>query len=1075
MRRIETGVTIGLVCGWLLGGGVAQAQAAGDAAVEIAAATHKLVFMRDAGGRYAPASFVRSGAAWTPFFDGGGPLLSGPSFDLYPTTARLVEDTATRKAVQLAGEHASPPYAWEALVEAQPTGAFITVTVTCHLPAGLQLSGAPEPTAALWLAQPAVALTLDQGPMSIYRSYRGGCPNGFGFPAAYLWDAGREAVVFVDFTPMTWMSLKGVARFFDCKVAAFAAGGRTGLGLHTFKLSGRAVPPGDLVVKYAVYAAARPVQPTKLEALDRMVRVCAPLHPAEPLHPPVDRTTGGAPTWTELSRCVLAQLTATSRVEDTPIAPPWDDAPARLAAPLASMRAVRGGWDFSILNNPLSASLLFTRATDDAAGLQSALVMADGLPLFYDPRARMIRHGTRYPLHVGDREMSWQNFFFHVETLRAAAATPPEAFNPAVAGRVLMATRGLKAYARNVDYVFAQWFDPYAHTAAMQNDVPELGEVREPWQGGSYAAVMVRAYEITGDEDYLREAAACLDALLRTMRYRVKNALYDVTYDDPAEFPIAELFGNAYGIVAAARLAEITDNPNYRADAASFLNTLLRLTFWYEDEADPVARELGNLGLFFPHGGAGTTTPWENAEAHLGLAAALKYNVAPAHTELLLKLLNLQRANAFYYFALATPDALIQRHHPGVSPAEVRRGCFPTEPFYLSVEATGGHNNFHAGYMSSQALWNYWLYEALAAPSDPAMLVVNLDALDGYAEALAGLRRRFMVYNPTDRPAEFRLQLKSLPAAGVKAVVAGRDGRATATPVGPHGVVALALGPREFARLTVMHADGEALKAELAATTKAQNALSHAYQRLQEVARDQAGFAALAELKTQFAAAMSDYGKGALASAATQAQAIVGALCAVPVSVEAPAPRRVEPVIPAAAAAPAPAGPANLALASAGAVAFGKDDIGPGYGIAQVNDGAYGHQYACWIGDTENNYIGVKLARAATVGSVAFSGNNVPGGVHEYRFTGAWQIQVTTELAPSAASAWATVLAVRREEHEGPGRKAYTFAPVANVTAVRLTIDRAGAMVDELEVYASAPPRTDGGTTGASGSNKLLR
>jgi len=34
--------------------------------------------------------------------------------------------------------------------------------------------------------------------------------------------------------------------------------------------------------------------------------------------------------------------------------------------------------------------------------------------------------------------------------------------------------------------------------------------------------------------------------------------------------------------------------------ARDMLNTLLRLTFWYEDEADPVSREVRNLGLFYP-------------------------------------------------------------------------------------------------------------------------------------------------------------------------------------------------------------------------------------------------------------------------------------------------------------------------------------------------------------------------------------------------------------------------------------------------------------------------------------------
>jgi len=44
--------------------------------------------------------------------------------------------------------------------------------------------------------------------------------------------------------------------------------------------------------------------------------------------------------------------------------------------------------------------------------------------------------------------------------------------------------------------------------------------------------------------------------LMNGMTYRESNNVYDATYSAPVDFPITELFGNAYGSVAAHQKLE---------------------------------------------------------------------------------------------------------------------------------------------------------------------------------------------------------------------------------------------------------------------------------------------------------------------------------------------------------------------------------------------------------------------------------------------------------------------------------------------------------------------------------------
>lgn len=802
--------------------------------IELRHGDQRIVFNRGDAG-YVLSTFVRNNDRWEPLFDARRPIISGAEFNLAASDCEIVADEPNRKVLRLRGTRSDPTYDWDLLVEARAQRPMTKFTFTAHLKSALQLS-APEPTIAFWMNRPSAELTIDQGPSSIYGS--AGIPHNLGFPAAYLWDAGKEAVVFFNFTPMTWFSQRGVQRFYDLQIMNRAQDGATGIGMHTLKLSGKQIPAGDMVIEWHLYSASRPTKPTKLQALDTMIRVCAPEHPATSVFPR-DRVADRDVSWTDFARNAIDDLMK-PKVGTWTAPANWTDEPMRLVDPVTEVVGHGGtadgtSGDFSCNNNHLSPSILFARVTDDAGKLDFARRLVRCLPLYYDPKAQMIRWGTREPPQVGEFEMSWQNFFFNVETLRSSDAMPLADFNPAINGRFIMGADSLVRFAHNVDYVFPQWLNPYKKVPVIQQDVPKLGKVREPWQAGTYAYLMLKAHELTGKPEYLQEAKESIDTLLTKMRYTESNDVYTRSYIDPVDFPITELFGQTYGIVAANRIYEQTRDERYLNYSRAFLDTLLRLTFWSEDETDPISRQLRNAGLFYPHCGAHLCCPWETNEAYIGITYAIEHDRTNPILPLLLKLSNLNRINSFYFYpATFTPDvaALDPKRRQDV-------GLYwPIEPFY-GFEAQGGQRGNTAAYMSCNALWNYWMYEALATADDRDVLVLNTDILDNYEEAVRGAERHLVVFNPTDSPRKFSVRLNAVRSGKYEVDFDDGAGKSpekrSADDAELRKGLALQLQPMQYERLTIRHEQVEQMKQQVAAARGAQRALSFAYARLQQV------------------------------------------------------------------------------------------------------------------------------------------------------------------------------------------------------------------------------------------------
>ena len=827
--------------------------------VEIGTAACRAVFARDADGRFALSVDARQGAAWRPVFAGAQPLIGGSSFGLEPTEVRQTSAPGAPAAITLGGHHATPGFDWDIAVDAEADARPLHLRITLHLTQQVVLAGL-EPQAALWMDGVAAdPVRIDQGPGNIYLG-TALAQWGNSFPAAYLWADGIEVAMLVNPEPMTWMGPRSLFRFHDCRVQSWDEGGRTAMGWRVVKRNFHELGPGEVVFDGWLHVTAGTDRPaTRLAALDRLVRLLEPLHPSRAA-PLLDRVSQQPATWTELAAGTERDLMRRGVVWDDldlPPEAPWQDGPAfpervvtRLRVstdyavgspcdPAQARPNVLAGWDFSTCNNYLSAFLAAERSRPNPEQRAFLSEKIRGVPLFYDPRAGLLRHGTRQPAHVGDREMVWQNLMFAVETARVHRLMRTEDFDPAVGGRFLMSLPSLMDLARRCGDVLPQWFNPYERVPLPQGDMPELGVVYEPWQFGTYAWLMTEAHAMTGDSAYRDEACRVLDRLLGgTLKFQVANARYTVDYDDPVEFPITEIFGNAWGMAAAARLAQgaaPAEAEHWRQASDAFLNSLARMTYWYESATAGDARDqaVRQAGLLRNHGGAMTGSPWENSEAVLAMMVRLRTEAEPRL--LLLRLLNLQRVNAMSYFPRCLPDAA----QAGPTVTGHAAGSLPIEDAY-TLEHGGRHGaGGLAAYMSDIAMWYALLFERWATADDPAVMVVNLDAPVGFEAAVTSEQRCFLAYRPPGQAApSTRLRFPDLAAGTYRVQVRDAGGTRLDRPA-THDELAtgleVALAADAWARIELSR-QAEPTADTPAQRERARDRLAVAYRVLQEAA-----------------------------------------------------------------------------------------------------------------------------------------------------------------------------------------------------------------------------------------------
>src|SRR5262245_34972177 len=210
--------------------------------VEIGNEVQTVSFDKGLDGKFHITTAVWDGSSWHPFLDAAHPLIEGSQFNLEPTTYSVLTNTATKKSVRLTGSRTSPSYSFDIGVEVDAASDLVKFQITSRLPGALNLMS-PQPTVGLWMNRPSPQWAMHQEPISATRGAYP-IPFNFGFPAAYLWDQDREAAIYFNMTPATWMAANGVDRFLDFQFRTFGNGIQTGLVMYRYLFTAKTICAG---------------------------------------------------------------------------------------------------------------------------------------------------------------------------------------------------------------------------------------------------------------------------------------------------------------------------------------------------------------------------------------------------------------------------------------------------------------------------------------------------------------------------------------------------------------------------------------------------------------------------------------------------------------------------------------------------------------------------------------------------------------------------------------------------------------------------------------------------------------
>ena len=774
-----------------------------------------------------------NGKYYVPMFDAGKSIFSTSHINLVPNEYRTGADEKGEYVI-FSGEKEGISFSYR-ITALKEYGIFkfeVTVTPSWtltmkNLSVGLFMIGKPE-------------VVYEQGPTSIYLN--AASENfGIGMPAAYLWDRGREAVIYFDYSDMTWL---GTSTLLPNRMSRITDidfyNGMTGFGLATIN-SCMPSCSQQMVFNFYLYSGFSGER-TGLDCIKRKVEVMAPLHPISDQIPTLRSDISDA----ELSWTYISDGTAKSLLNSKA----FSSHSLNITEPIISMSKKRQNKlyvtyarqsdiqysfsDFSCMNNFLSAFNLYNRLNPDDSNSDYLEKKMNALQFFYDPECHMIRWGIRINNQVGDFEMPWQNFFYNIENYRASMSSSDENFNVASMANMLSSIEGVTELVQNSNYLLGQFSDPYNKIPATQQDVPDLKYVYEPWQIGSYAYVLTKAYDMTGDSAYIDTAAESLRYVIEDLRYSVETTQVTREYHNSAEFPITELFGLSYGTAAAYRIFEITGNEAFLTYSEQLLASLLQLTFWYDDNMSAPSLTMNMLGLFEPHGGALHSCPWETIEAYLPLTEILNSTGNYSFNDLLLKLFNLERVNSYYYYPLVWDEYFSSQ----MAYYQSDFYCIPTEPLYNTFG--GGNSDYGALYMSGISFWNYLMYEAFGGCSDSDVMALNTDVMCNIEPCFASAKRNFILYNSKSEDKSFTFSAKNL-KSGSYTITVTKDGNTETFEYTSEKLsdgIAFTLSGYESIRITMTLNDGQVTLADANMNTMTRYSLGYAYYLLREKLHD---------------------------------------------------------------------------------------------------------------------------------------------------------------------------------------------------------------------------------------------
>ncbi|MFO7323902.1 MAG: hypothetical protein DIU68_019410 [Chloroflexota bacterium] len=292
---------------------------------------------------------------------------------------------------------------------------------------------------------------------------------------------------------------------------------------------------------------------------------------------------------------------------------------------------------------------------------------------------------------------------------------------------------GAKLLAERCNYVFPLFADAL--------DWQARGSLLNPSVGGLYAAGCVLGWQLTGDRQWLHEAARALETLYRLPPHLLTH--------EPQQLS----FGAAAARFLAKAAPDVVAGDDWDGMAADLVRLSLRMGYWGRDPGAPFYDPRGMFqacaSLAYPafKENVETLWPWPELLRHGAESAGDGDAFNPQLVELMCAFANLARCHNLAFFDPYLPEQL-------------RRGPCPWIP-YEDIATTEFPHTAALGkelYGAGEVFWSALLFDALGRCDAPDVLMLSLDvpALDlsmiPGAVTQPGSREewRYLLYNPAD-------------------------------------------------------------------------------------------------------------------------------------------------------------------------------------------------------------------------------------------------------------------------------------------------------------------------------------
>ncbi len=741
--------------------------------LSLTSAKMRIEFARCDGGGFGFQLFVNGSDSWRAISAGANPLVRGRSFDLFPSNVML----RNSNCLEFTGSTSHYSYRGTVRSDVHPGWFSFNVEIDSAHTIQLDMSNGCEPE-----------IMLDLGALPPYERgdhvwFMTNIANptkwnddayGNDMPATYLFDAYLKAeyLMFFDMTAMSWMSRENTGRFLNYRCGykrRYQPAPAGALGLYLNGFCGKKFPAGKNRFAYSIAAAPRSETPTDQEAVQFLVNRCLPLLPKKSDWP------ARATSWGDfVHRCAI-DLSNTEHCwgqdENGEFilnyvdahSPAWKEAIEARGNKFDMMKpclesAVWAAHPLSTICR-IAPDAVYNRLQSRLVRFIDRMVAADKTPLA--------------PAKDDSPRGTWQHVYITEQLFQVARSKHDEALLNKTRHEADMVIIPL---ARKLQYLFPLSFGKKSLIKRGSGDAHSLL--------GTYASFMLDLHDWTGDAKYRDEAACALR----------------VNYGLPVNTVHQEVFMLAMGVHAAARMAEITCEPEFAEICRYLLAQTLRMMYWFNDRTSDDSRAINTLGMFQACATISYPAIFENIETLARIAPALKTVGAD---ESLLRVFDHARKNNFYFF----PQCLPEHYKQPLQFVPLENIGILEGPAASSV----GAEIYGAGWVFRA----YLLWEAFARCEDREIMILNLDVFDERRQIESGCwDLTFIAFNGTDHSIESQIIVPL--AANLDATIAVED----AAPCALHGdrfAIRLAPGEHKLIRVRITQ---RSPKQELAAVLR---------------------------------------------------------------------------------------------------------------------------------------------------------------------------------------------------------------------------------------------------------------